>query len=264
MVDSNFNFGPIDSPETFSRSALTDKNWRDFLRVEPLPNPPPPLTVDQAWDSAPELFKKQFRLACRQTYEFGEVNTHLDETSKLLRKAASKLANGDPLKETPAIADYLWMLGNELRDLAEFCRIFKIPKSHYSEKQFKSFLTEIHRSFKESNLLIPTKTYDTHKSYLGTDEDWRWFLEAERLDLDIRKSADLTTLAKLYSEDLRRRAIQGAAPRRAKAHGFTDSKFSSKVIKNRRSVVKRHVLSIEKWVSAAYPRGTPEPGATAS
>jgi hypothetical protein len=264
LVDSNFNFGPIICRENFSRSALTSKNWRDFLRVEPLPNAPPPLTVCQAWDRTPALFKKQFRLAYVSTNEFGEIGTRLDELSRLLRNAASKLANGDPLKEVPAIAHYLSMFGDELRDLAEFSKIFKIPKSRYSEKQFKSYLGQVRESFKASNLLIPTKTYDTHKSYQGTEEDWRWFLEAERLSLDIRKSADLATLAERYSEDLRQRAMRGNAPARAKAHGFTRSKLSSKIIKNRRGVVKRHVFSIEKWIHAAYPPGTLEPGATAS
>jgi hypothetical protein len=152
----------------------------------------------------------------------------------------------------------------ELRDLAEFSKVFKIPKCRYSEKRFKSFLGQIHDSFKASNLLLPTKTYDTHESYQGTTEDWLWFLEAERLDLDIRKSADCYKLAEIYSEKLRQRAMRGKAPRRAKAHGHTGSKFSSKVIKNRRSVVKQHVRTIEKWILAAYPRQTPGPDVTAS
>jgi len=264
LTDNDFNFGPIICRENFSPSAVTSKNWRDFLQVEPLPNAPLPITVAQPWDFTPELFRKQFRLAYASTNEFGDVSARLDGLANLLRVAASKLAAGDPLKETPIIAHYLYMFGSELRELAEFSKVFKIPKRRYSEKRFKSFLGEIHESFKAANLLVPTKTYDTHKSYQGTDEDWRWFLEAERLGLDIRKSADLATLSERYSEDLRQRAMRGKAPPRAKAHGHTSAKFSGKVIKNRRSVVKRHVLAIEKWICATYPRQTPEPGATAS
>jgi hypothetical protein len=264
LFDNDFNFGPIVCRENFSPAGLTNHNWRDFFRVEPLPNPPPPITVDNPWDCTPGLFKKQFRLAYAPPNDFDEVNARLQELGNLLRMAASKLAAGDPLKETPIIAHYLFAFGSELRDLAEFSKMFKIPKRGYSEKQFKLFLGQIHDSFKASNLLTPTKTFDIHKSYQGTDEDWLWFLEAEHLGLDIRKSADLAKLSERYCEDLRQRAMRGQAPRRAKAHGHTGSKFSSKVIKNRRSTVKWHVLTIEKWIRAAYPRITPEPSASAS
>jgi len=204
--DNEFNFGPIVCRENFSPAALTSKNWREFLRVEPLPNAPPPITVAQPWDCTPDLFKNQFRLAYASTNEFREVNARLDELGNILRIAGSKLAAGDPLKEIPIIAHYLFMFGSELRDLAEFSKVFKIPKCHYSEKKFKHFLEQIRESFRASNLLLPTKTYDLH----------------------------------------------------------TGTKFSSQVIKNRRRVVRQHVLTIEKWIRAAYPPQTPEPGATAS
>jgi hypothetical protein len=58
--------------------------------------------------------------------------------------------------------------------------------------------------------------------------------------------------------------MRAKAPRRTKAHGHTGTKFSSQVIKNRRRVVRQHVLTLEKWIRAAYPPQTPEPGATAS
>ena len=264
LFDNDFNFGPIICCENFPAAAVTGKNWRGYLKVESLPNPPPPITVDQSWNCTPDLFKQQFRLAYASTNEFGEINARFQEHGKSLARAASRLAAGDPLNEISVIANYLFTLGSELRNLAEFFKVFKIPKCRCSEKRFKSFLGQIHDSFKASNLLLPTKTYDTHESYQGTDEDWLWFLEAERLGLDIRKSADCYKLAEIYSGKLRQRAMRGQAPRCAKAHGHTGSKFSSEVIKNRRSTVKRHVLTIENWIRAAYPRQTLEPGATAS
>jgi len=246
LFDNDFNFGPIICRENFPAAAVTGKNWRKFLWVEPLPNPPLPITVNQSWNRTPDLFKQQFRLAYASANEFGEINARFQEHGNILARAASRLAAGDPLNEISVIADYLFALGKELRDLAEFSKVFKIPNGRCSEKRFKSFLGQIHDSFKASNLLLPTKTYDTHESYLGTTEDWLWFLEAECLGLDIRKSADCYKLAEIYSGKLRQRAMRGQAPRRAKAHGHTGSKFSSKVIKNRRIVVKRHVLTIDK------------------
>jgi hypothetical protein len=260
FFEPDFNFGPIICRENFSRAAVTRKNWRDFLRVEPRPNAPPPITVSQSWASVPELFKEQFLLAYSSNAEFGEVNARLDELGNLLRIAAIKLAAGEPLTEIHSIANSLLDFGSELHQLAEFSKVFKIPKRCYSEKRLNQLLDEIRESFQAARLLVPTKRYDTHASYQGTSEDWRWFLEAERLGLDIHKSADAYKLAEIYSEDLRQRTMSGKAPRRAKGHGFSGTKVPSLVLKNRRSIVKRHVLTIKEWIRAAYTRHTSDPG----
>src|SRR6266849_3989271 len=150
FFDRRFNFGPIICRENFSPAALTSKNWRGFLRVEPMPDGPPPITVGQSWDCTPELFKKQFRLAYAPPNEFREINAGLHEHATCLARAASRLAAGDPLKEASVIAYYLFALGSQLRDLAEFSKGFKIPKSRNSEKRFKHFLDQIRESFRES------------------------------------------------------------------------------------------------------------------
>lgn len=264
LHDPSFNFGPILCRHNFSPAALTVDNLQDFWHVVEMPDAPAPITLAQSWDSKPEAFKKQFRLAYAPPAKIGEINERLHELANLLRVTASKLANGDPLKEMQLIAHHLFKFGDELMELAEFSKVFKIPRRRYSEARFNSLLGEIRASFKAADLLWPTKTYDTHKSYQGTDEDWRWFLVAEQLGLDVRKSSDCYKLAEIYCEDLRRRARTGNAPCRTKAHGHTGTKFSSKVIKARRSAVKRHVLSIEKWIREVFPRHTPEPRATES
>ncbi len=262
--DREYNFGPIICRENLSPAALTRENLRELHRVEPMTNAPPPITIDDAWDVTPDLFQEQFRTAHAPGNDFGEATARLKELGSQLQRAALKLVAADLIKDLVPTANWLIEVGRELNDWAEFSKVFKIPRSRCSEKQFDQLLSQIRQNFRSAGLLVSTRTYETHKSYQGTDDDWRWFLEAERLALDIRKSADLAELARLYSEDLRRRTIRGAAPLRAKAHGFTGSKFSSKVIKNRRRVVKRHVLSIEKWIRAAYPRRSPEPGGSSS
>jgi hypothetical protein len=252
IFDCRFNFGPLVCHENFPPVAVTRENWRKFYRVEPMPDPPPPIHVDQPWNKTADLFKEKFRIAYSSDYHFGEINPGLNSVADFLRNAGIRLAR-DSVKESPIIAPLLFKLGSELRDLAEFCKAYAIPKRRHSEKQFKSFLEQIRENFNASVPLIPTKTYDAHKSYLGTIEDWRWFLKAESMGLDVRKAADLRTLSERYSEDLRERAIRGKAPRRAKAHGFTGSKIPGKVIKNRRRTVKRHVLTIESWIRRTYP-----------
>ncbi len=254
FFDPHFNFGPVICQQKFSPAAVTGKNLSKFLHVEPMRNAPVPISVDHSWGSVPKLFKNQFRAAYGSRGAFGEINTRFHELSKILRVAAGKLAAGDPLNEASLIADLMFAFGSELRELAEFSKIFKIPRMRYSEKQFALFLEQIRESFKRENLLLPTKTYDTHQSYQGTTEDWRWFLNAERFGLDVGKSVDARKLAELYSEDLRHRKMRGNAPRRAKVEGFSGSKFSSRVLKNRRSTVRRHILAIQKWIRSAYPK----------
>ena len=74
FIDSDFNFGPIICRENFSPAAVTSKNWQEFIQTNPLPNPPPPITVDQPWNQTPEVFKNQFRLAYASKIEFGQIN----------------------------------------------------------------------------------------------------------------------------------------------------------------------------------------------
>ncbi len=264
FFDARFNFGPLLTRENFPAARVSRTNWRTLFDVAPLPNAPDPLTIGQAWNRTPEIFKQQFRLAYGPPDGFGEANSWLQENGTLLARAASRIATGDPQNESQAIADALWTLGSELRDLAEFYKVFTIPRSPLPENRFNHFLAQIRENFRAAGLLVPTKKYGLHKSYLGTAEDWRWFLEAERLGLDIRQSADLYKLAAIYCEDLRQRAMRGNAPRRAKGHGFSGSKISSKLIKNRRSTVKRHVLSIEGWIQKVYPLRRSEQAASAS
>src|SRR5207248_2708156 len=114
---------------------------------------------------------------------------------KLLGIAASRLATGNPLGEAKNIAKFLFDLSRKMRDLVEFSKVFIIPKRAQSEQTFNQSIEKFRQSLKSEKLLIPTKKYDLHRSYKGTREDWRWFLTAEHLGLDIRKSADLCKLA---------------------------------------------------------------------
>jgi hypothetical protein len=261
FFDNRFNFGAIICREKLPPLALTRENGRNFVSVEPLPDAPPPITVEQSWDCVSNLFKEQFRLAYRTPNEFGEVNSRLAGLSRLLRVVGGKLAVGDRFNEMPIMAHILFLIGTELRDLAEFSKVFKIPKLGYCEKRFSEILARIRESFNASVPLTPTKKYDTHKSYQGTTEDWKWFLEAESLGLDIHRSADLWELSRRYCEELRNRSMRGKAPRRTKSRGFSGSAILSKDIKNSRNTVKGHVKKIEHWIETRYPPRTFDAGA---
>lgn len=261
------NFGPITYRQK-SLVGMSRKNAADLLKLRPLQNAPKPVTPNEAWDKVSESFKRDFRLAVRPALlksAFAPINSIIADASRLVRVIGRKLALGDPFHEMNGMAEALEEIGEKLHDLASLHQLYRLVRGPYSSKTFKGFLAQIEKDFSGPHgEIFDGRKYDRHRSYLGTVEDWRWFLEAERLGLGIRKSADLRTLSELYSEDLRQRKMRGKAPPRAKVHGHTGSKFSGKVIKNRRIVVKRHVRTIEKWILLAYLRLTVEPGAIAS
>ncbi len=252
-TDHRFNFGPIQCDSNPALRARSRKELQTLLQPTPLPNPPQPITVEQSWSQVPEQFKAQFRFAHFSQQQFGELNQRLEEISKIVREMPAKLLGADAPKHLPQIADTLGRIGLELNELAQRNKIFVIPWSRYSNNRFQQMLDTVKASFSRAKMLVPTKRYDRHSSYLGTTEDWRWFLKAEHQRLNIQKSADLRTLATQYSEDLRQRAIQGKAPRRAKPHGFTGEKVPGTAVKNRRRTVARHVRSIQNWIALAYP-----------
>jgi hypothetical protein len=254
-VKSYPNFGPIiywhKPPAGVSR-----KNVADFVELQQLKNAPKPITLDQTWNKVPELFKHQFQYAVLPTPlkpAFDSINKTITDASRFLWVISRYLDAGDPHHEMKEMATHLFELGIKLRNLSANYQLYRIARGSYSRKTFKNYLARITADFSGPHGEIHAATkYDRHRSFLGTTEDWRWFLEAEQRGLNIKKSADLTTLAKLYCEDLRQRAMHGKAPRRTKAHGHTGESFSYKVVKNRRSTVKRHVLSIQEWIRTEY------------
>jgi hypothetical protein len=256
------NFGPIIYRQKPSVS-ISRKSIADFVELRRMENAPKPVTLDQAWNKVPEPFKHQFRYAVLPTPlkpAFDSINKTITDTSRFLWKISRYLDAGDPQHEMKEMAGQLCELGVRLHDLSANYQLYRIAHGSYSSTTFKKYLARITADFSgpHGEIYAATK-YDRHRSFLGTTEDWHWFLEAEQRGLDIKKSADLTTLAKLYCEDLRQRAMRGKAPQRTKAHGHTGESFSYKVVKNRRATVKRHVLSIQEWIRTEYLPLPPAP-----
>jgi hypothetical protein len=259
------NFGPVIYREK-SLATLSAENATEMVDLQMMQAPYEPVTVTSTWARSPEPFQRQFRYAVLSPgVGFECLNDYVEKVANHIRWIARKLAAGDPLHEMERIGEALCELGNELYDWSALSRLYRISRSSYSSKVFNRFLNQITEDFSTPPLeIFDGRKYERHRSYLGTAQDWRWFLEAERRGLDIRKSADLAELSVLYCEDLRQRAMRGKAPRRAKAHGHSGSKFPGKVIKGRRRVVKQHVLAIEKWIRAAHPLPKLERRATPS
>ena len=249
------NFGPIICCQK-SLARLSRENVTDFVELRQMKNAPEPVTPDRAWNNVPEPFKHQFRYAVLPSPlkpAFDSINKTIADTSRDVLLIARKLALGDKLGEMEGMIQRLLDRGFELHHLSNYFALYRIARGGYSNKTFNGYLERIKKDFSGAyGEIYATTKYDRHRSFLGTTEDWHWFLEAERRGLDIKKYADLYALAELYCENLRSRVIHGQAPRHAQAHGHTGTPFLSKYIKARRPAVRRHVLKIEEWIRTEY------------
>jgi hypothetical protein len=228
--------------------------------VRPMENPPKPIDLSLTWDQAPEPFKQQFKIAVGPPMlkpAFVSMNLPLAELARKLVIMAKKLRSGDKPNEIEGMAQYLFDTGQKLGELCNYRRLYGIGVGEHSSKRFKGYVEQIEKDL--SGMIFDARKYDRNRSYLGTNQDWRWFLEAESHGLDIDKPADLYKLATHYSEDIRHRAMRGKAPKGTLVHGHTGAPFSSKTIKNRRSAAKRHVLKIREWIQLVYPSLPPGP-----
>jgi hypothetical protein len=233
---------------------MSRKTAYEAVEVRPMRDSPGPITTAMSWNDVPEPFKIQFRYSSQpRRAAFASINKALAQTALDLGIIARRLQVGPRVEETESITNAVFEHAAELHQLAGNYRIYRIAHGDYSNAVFKRFFDSIKKDFSgEYGTIFSGRKYDAHGSYLGTAEDWKWFLEAESRGLEINKSADQYKLAILYSEDLRHRKIRGKAPPQTKAPGHTGSSFSSKTIKGRRSAVKRHVLNIQKWIKWMY------------
>ena len=255
------NFGPITWRWRDPLTRMSRKTAYDSIEVLPMENAPAPITVKLAWNAVSEPFKRQFRFAAQPRIPaFASINQTVGQAALVLGIIARKLQAGDPLHEMDNMANIAFEGAIGLHQLAGNYRLYGIAHGDYSNSAFGRFFECIKQDFSgPCGQIFSAKKYDSHRSYLGTTEDWRWFLEAESCGLDINKSADRYRLAEIYYEDLRRRKMRGQAHPHSKAHGFTGSRVSSRDKKNCRSVVKRHVLNIQKWIQWTYLPLPPDP-----
>ena len=261
QLGKNRNFGPVTWGWRDPLARMSRKTAYDTIEVRALENARAPITTDMDWNAVPELFKRQFRVAVHPRMpSFAPINKSIEQVVLFLGIIARKLQAGDPLHEMDGMASVAFEHAAELHQLAGNYRLYRIAHGDYSNASFNQFFERIKQDFKGPyGQLFSGRKHESHRSYLGTDQDWKWYLEAESRGLNIHKSADLYKLAEPYYEDLRCRKMRGQAHPHAKAHGHTGSRISSRDKRNCRTAVKRHIQSIQKWIERAYPPLPPDP-----
>jgi hypothetical protein len=251
--DVRLNFGPIVLERMFPRHKLRRKNAEGYMRALPLPDAPAPITVDQTWQSVNSQFKEQFRFAVQPPAEFRDMGAWSKEWAKQLGLFAGVLQKEPTPEEIDIMAGHLLDLSSMLHDLSEIYKLVAIPNWTYSRRGMNAVLKQVETIFSSLGQLVSDKKYNAHKSYCCTRDDWRWLLEAEARGLDIRKSADLYELARLYSEHLRQTAPGQRRPN-VRTRGF---RASSELLRNRRATVRAHVQTVIGWIEKIYPLPAP-------
>ena len=255
-TDTRFNFGAIVQQQKIETQHLRRQAIPDFITAGPLPNAPRPLKLDDTWRSAPEEFRAQFRFVIAQPEELQDLTSAIRQRADPLRIMAQKVAAGDPMNEAQLMARDLQWLGDQFHDFGEFYKVIAIPNGVYTTRSIDEVLEKIRAIFANAKQIVPYKKYNLHKSYYGTTEDWRWFLEAESRGLDKKKQPDLYKLAEIYSEHLKQ--LPAAARRRnVQTVGFRGEKVPSRLLKSRRATILKHLDSIQKWIDDIYPPPAP-------
>jgi hypothetical protein len=183
---------------------------------------------------------------------FQKLREEFTELGRYLQWASHRLASGISEGQHQEITENLFRFGSWCSTLAEFHRIFALPNATYTPNGLNHQFDQILNDFKASGHFDARARYSRGKNFLGSAEDWKWFLTAEQNGLDWRKSADVYRLAQLHTEQLRPRP---GKPNRAnvKAYGGIDQPPKSTLLKNRRSTVANHCCGIQNWIEKQYP-----------
>jgi hypothetical protein len=249
--DNRFNFGPIIATQTLHPLDARRETMPNAFSLQPLPDAPPPVQLEQTWPNTPGIFRQQFSVAVHDGGEFQVVTEQVHEAGDYLHWAAARLRRNDAPEKLPQIIEQLSALGEHFRNLAEFQRIFAVPNASCPPGKFNEYLDAIHNHCSEAGQIVGG--YSAHASWLGTKDQWRYFLIAERHGWDPKNLGHMYELARIYSQDLRNRRYEKSARRDAQPHGFKGDAVSSKVIKDRRSTVRRSVVAIQEWIENIYP-----------
>jgi hypothetical protein len=249
--DLRYIFGPVRCKHVVSDFETIKCRGRGCLRIEPVRSHIL-LRLDDNWRDAPAFFKRQFRFAIKGDFQFLELKAQMKKLGIFLEWAAHRLAKGAGKAQFKEIADQMWNLGSECSEIGEFYRVFALPDATYTPAGLKQSFDRIRKSFAAAGQFDQRAKFNRTKSFLGTAEDWRWFLAAEARGLDWTKSKDVYRLAESYTEDLKPRP---GKPNRAnvKAYGGQGQRTKSTAVKNRRNTIVAHCESIKRWIEKQYP-----------
>ena len=249
--DERFNFGLVSAELTGDPLWFGVRPLADGISLSPLKAPVSLLRISQSWREAPSEFREEFGGSIHMAGIVEPLSERMRETADYLQWAAARIERGDRPDTIPEIAETLYSLGIVLANTSEFNHVFAIPNGRCSPGTLKQYLEAIKQHCRDAGQI--EKRYCTQSSWLGTEEQWRYFLLAERHGFRPDNLKHMYALARIYSEALRQAKHENQAREHAKAHGFKGDAIPSKVISSRRSTVRRLVTAILGWVDDIYP-----------
>jgi hypothetical protein len=249
--DLRFNFGPITAKLLCPAPLLSHQNIAQSFEVRPRSSSPFCLTLEQAWPETPPAFKDQFVVATRGDVKFEVLTEQLKEVGVYLRWAARRVLREDNSQKRLEIAETLFELGQQLLDKGEFQHVFGIPNELCSSGKLSEYIDAIRKHCFDAGQIVDR--YTRHASWLGTGNQWHYFLVAEQRGFDPTNTAHMAQLAGFYSEALKRGLHESTVRPNTKRHGFMGTGVPYKVIRNRRSTVREFITGLQEWIDNIYP-----------
>jgi hypothetical protein len=243
MRESNFfwdptaNYGPIvvtrhlDRMTTGLRACISD-----LFDVKPHDDPGHVLWIDQPWPATPPLFRDQF-VSIFTDEDLKEILL-TDEATWLLRIGNHLVSGQTPSsEELTALGRYLFVLGDNFKDLSRDYKMAAIRRQFYPEQR----LDEILQRVKHAIPYDPKTGHDHHsrRSFMGTQRQWEMFLAWEAHGGNAY-SAAREFLSEPPSTELAVKQRRGARSR-------------SELQRDIASSVRQAKRAIEDWIKRVYP-----------
>jgi hypothetical protein len=233
IFDKQFNFGPVQcefKPNQL-KGPLSSRTLSDAFIVKPERGHKTVLSFDHNWLEAPFGFRSQFLIACS-----GTEDLHFLDGRELLMNLfdlAKRLMACSDAAEAHSLGRML--LGN-LHELGGYdgkLVILKVEGIEYPPWRVKELLEQVRRA-----IPMIAGHREEKQSWYGTEENWRWFLEWESANQNVRKAANI------YVKE--------------KSPCTTKQKSIPARQRDARKTIKTHVQVINRWIKESY--SIPRPG----
>ena len=227
-LDERFNFGPFQQQfkATRLKGSLSFESLLDCFVLTPDRRHKSQLSYEHNWLQAPSGFRKQFLIACSGGKDFhvhsGEVlrNQVCWVVNRLLVCASAA--------EAQSIGRMLFEKFYDLREYSDKLLVLDVGDKVYPRWRVNELLEQVRHQ-------IPTMTghSEEKRSWYGTTENWRWYLEWESNGHNVRETAN----SYVKEKSPKQTATKSIAARERDA----------------RKTIKDHVDVIERWIKQTDP-----------
>lgn len=227
-LDERFNFGPIHQQfkATRLKGPLTLETLFDAFTLTPDRRHKFRLSCKHNWLQAPPGFRKQFVIACSGGKDFSIHNGRVLRTN--LIQFANRLLACQDAAEAHSLGRQCFERIYELGEYSDKVIVLNLGNKEYPHWQANELLELVRGQ-------IPTMTRrsEEKRSWYGTGENWRWYLEWENNGQKVREAANAY--------------VKEKSPKQ------TGKKSIAARERDARKTIRDHIEVINRWIKQTYP-----------